>query len=106
MEGSDLKSTTTLLNRYYTIQTLLGLSNGILCIFVAQWAAKMPKFKIGGLKNDKNMAKHTIETRNRGLTPVFFGPQILPPAVLKPLEPHRCTVFHLKIPKIFEWCSI
>ena len=46
----DLKSAATLLTRYYAIQKLLGPSNEILCINVAQGAAKLQEFKVGGLK--------------------------------------------------------
>ena len=46
----DLKNVATLLTRYYAIQKLLGLSNEILFINVAQGAAKLQEVKVGGLK--------------------------------------------------------
>ena len=53
MEITDLKSAAMLLTRYYTIQNLRGTSNDILCIQVAQGAAK--NCKRSNLKLRKNV---------------------------------------------------
>ena len=50
MEITNLKSAATLLTRDYIIQSLLGLLNEILCIFLAQGKAKIPKVKVWGPK--------------------------------------------------------
>ncbi len=52
MEISDLKSFATLLIRYYTIQNLLGFSNEVLCIHVAQGAAKLAEVNLEVRKNN------------------------------------------------------
>ena len=50
MEISELKNAATLLNRYYIIQRLWGLSNKILCIHVVKGATKLQVVKVEGPK--------------------------------------------------------
>ena len=55
MEISDLNSAATILTRY-NIQKFLGLLDEILCIRVAQGAAKLQEVIVGGTKESKNVA--------------------------------------------------
>ena len=73
MEISDLKGAASLLTRYYIIQNMRRLSNKVLCIHVAQGAAKLPKIKVEGPKKDKKMSwvEPTINIGKRRLT--FFS---------------------------------
>ena len=48
---TDLKKPAALLTKCYNIQNLRALSYGILCIHMAQGAAKLPEVKINGPKN-------------------------------------------------------
>ena len=50
MEITDLKRVDMLLNRYYSIQTLCGPSNEILCIRLAQGAVKLQEVIVDGPK--------------------------------------------------------
>ena len=52
MEILGLKIANTLLNRYYTIKKLQGLSNEVLCVRVAQGAMKLTEVKVGELKKN------------------------------------------------------
>ena len=64
METSDLKSTTTLLTRCYTIQNQCDLSNEILCILMTQGAAKLCKAKVEYPKKDEKYDQRHNEHRN------------------------------------------
>ena len=60
MEISDLKSAATLLPKHYTISNLLGISNEMLGILVAQGTAKLLKVKFGGLKKSYTHAEQDV----------------------------------------------
>ena len=61
VEISDPKSAAPLLTRYYSIQNLWGISNDILCMFIAQGAAKLPEVKVESLKKRWKMWLSTQE---------------------------------------------
>ena len=48
------------MNRYYTIQNLLGISSKILCILVAQGVAKLPEVKIGSPKKLETIVVYNV----------------------------------------------
>ena len=50
MEKEYLKSAVKLFLKLNLIASISGLSNQILCIFIAQETAKLPNDKVGGLK--------------------------------------------------------
>ena len=81
----DLKSVATLLTRYYAIQKLLGLSNEILSINVAQGAAKLQEVKVGGLKK-------MLYLRMQGKT--FSCSKDVAPCILKPIfsDLNHCSI--------------
>ena len=60
MEIAGLKSANTILNRYYTIKNLQGLSNEVLCIRVAQGTTKLPEVTVRGLKKS-GILNHTVQ---------------------------------------------
>ena len=93
-----LKSAATLFFLAKSSLSLMGLSNEVLCIFVAQGAAKLPEVKGGD--TEKNLG---LEPRPRSNNAdqaeqqnIFSDLQLWRLAVLQSLKLQGCIVSHLK----------
>jgi len=112
IEISDLKSAVTLLTWFYTTENCKDfLSNEVLYIHVTQAAAIQLEVKVGcpKKKDEKRVCarprKHSKMQDRLKISDFFSDLHLWPQVVLQPLEPHGCTVSHLKALINFEWSS-